>query len=132
MVLIIDSSGDNRLKIILARSGDNFKIKQITIDNRATDQLLRELDVFLRQNGVKLGQLRGLAAVIGPGGFTNLRIGIAVANALAYARKLPIVGLTATEFNYDAELVRKTISRLKRRKKFIPLLPAYGREPNIG
>jgi tRNA threonylcarbamoyladenosine biosynthesis protein TsaB len=36
-----------------------------------------------------------LAAGIGPGSFTGLRVGLAAVKALAYARKLPVVGVSS-------------------------------------
>lgn len=132
MFLIIDSSQNNCLKIILADGGDSFKINKIKIGQRSTDQLIGRIDACFGSYGSRGRKISGVAAVTGPGGFTNLRIGIAVANALAYAWGLPIAGFASGEFSDDAELVKKAVNRLKRKKKFIPIVPAYGREPNIG
>lgn len=45
-----------------------------------------------------LGDLTGVDAVavgVGPGSFTGLRVGLAAAKALAYAKKLPIAGVSS-------------------------------------
>ena len=47
-----------------------------------------------------LGDLEGIDAVavgLGPGSFTGLRVGLAAAKAIAYARKLPIAGASSLQ-----------------------------------
>jgi tRNA threonylcarbamoyl adenosine modification protein YeaZ len=47
-----------------------------------------------------LGDLDGIDAVavgLGPGSFTGLRVGLAAAKAIAYARKLPIAGASSLQ-----------------------------------
>jgi tRNA threonylcarbamoyl adenosine modification protein YeaZ len=47
-----------------------------------------------------LGDLDGIEAVavgLGPGSFTGLRVGLAAAKAIAYARKLPIAGASSLQ-----------------------------------
>ncbi len=44
-----------------------------------------------------LDDLDGVAADVGPGLFTGIRVGLAAAKALAVARRLPVVGVTSLE-----------------------------------
>lgn len=50
-----------------------------------------KIDELLKKNQRNLDDLGGIVAFAGPGSFTGLRIGLSVANALAYSRGLPIV-----------------------------------------
>ena len=45
--------------------------------------------------GKALGDVTGLAVGVGPGSFTGLRVGLASAKAIAYARKLPLAGVSS-------------------------------------
>lgn len=64
-----------------------------------------------------------------PGGFTTLRIGVTTANALAYALRLPIIGVTGLVVSLD-ELLRRAGTAAPALKNLV--LPVYDREPHIG
>ena len=59
-----------------------------------SDDLLTKIDKILSQNQVKLDNLKAVIVNQGPGSFTGLRVGISTANALAYALKIPVIGIT--------------------------------------
>lgn len=46
---------------------------------------------ILNTSSISLNGVKGIACFKGPGSFTGLRIGLSVANALAYSYKIPIV-----------------------------------------
>jgi len=60
---------------------------------RHTVELLPRLVAALDQLGLGAGHLSGVAVTRGPGSFTGLRVGLAVAKGLAFARGLPLVGV---------------------------------------
>jgi tRNA threonylcarbamoyladenosine biosynthesis protein TsaB len=51
------------------------------------------IEEVLGHAGATTGDLRGVAVSIGPGSFTGLRIGLATAKGLAFAQRIPIVGV---------------------------------------
>ncbi len=56
--------------------------------------LLEDVDALLRQGGARPRDLDALAVGIGPGSFTGVRIGLAVARGLALALDLPGAGVS--------------------------------------
>lgn len=88
--------------------------------------LLKNIDELLASRGKSLEDLTGVGIVKGPGSFTGLRIGITVANTLAEARAIAIVGVEAGDsWRQDA------IERLSRGEHDQIVLPEYGAAAHI-
>jgi tRNA threonylcarbamoyladenosine biosynthesis protein TsaB len=93
----------------------------------------RELSVTIHQkisdmlasHSKKLSDLEGIVCFAGPGSFTGLRIGLTVANTLAYALNIPVVATP------DPEWLEQGIKRLLEGKPDKIALPLYGAGPNI-
>jgi tRNA threonylcarbamoyladenosine biosynthesis protein TsaB len=62
-----------------------------------TVQLAPEVALMLRRAGVSPDALTAVAVALGPGSYTGLRIGLALAKGLALARNLPLVGIPTME-----------------------------------
>lgn len=65
--------------------------------NNHTAELAPAIRGLLARCEVTLEDVTALAVSIGPGSFTGLRIGVALAKGLALARKLPLVGVSTLD-----------------------------------
>lgn len=69
--------------------------------------------------------IEGIVCFKGPGSFTGLRIGLAVADALAYSLHLPIVGSTGSDW------IPAATKRLVEGGNEKIILPEYGADVHI-
>jgi len=58
-----------------------------------SSRLIPFIDKILKDNGIEIQDINGIAVSIGPGCFTGLRVGVATAKALAQTLNVPIVGV---------------------------------------
>jgi tRNA threonylcarbamoyladenosine biosynthesis protein TsaB len=61
------------------------------------EQILGMVEAVLANGGVSLSMLDGIAASVGPGAFTGVRISVSVAQGLAFGAGLPVVPITTLE-----------------------------------
>lgn len=62
-----------------------------------SESLIPTIDFLLRECGLDLPSLSGIAVALGPGSFTGLRIGLATAKGLAMASSIPLLGIPTLE-----------------------------------
>jgi len=131
MILIINTCLTDRLEVILAKSADDWFSEAIIGERQEAKKLLKMIEKILKKNKIKQSALTGIGIVTGPGGFTSVRIGVAVANALAYGWQLRVAGLKTSEFQSNQELVKMVFSKLKQRRLTKIAKPFYDQKPNI-
>ena len=62
-------------------------------NNHHTTELAPEVALAFRRAGTSQDQLTAVAVAQGPGSYTGLRIGMALAKGLSLAHNLPIIGI---------------------------------------
>lgn len=90
-----------------------------------SDTLLERIDELLARKKLTKSNLNGIVVYKGPGSFTGLRIGIAVANAVAWSRGIKIVGTGGDRW------LQEGIKELLASKGDSQALPDYGQDPHI-
>lgn len=104
--LILDTTSSH-LSIALAQ-GTTIKTEWGIITTKPTaSQVLMDIDYVLKRSEVLPSQLSSLGALIGPGSFTGLRIGLATIQGLGQALGLPVV--TATTLEVIADVVPQSV-----------------------
>lgn len=63
-------------------------------EQKAAQRVLQMLESLLADVDIGLSHLHGIGVINGPGSFTGMRIGVAVAQALAYTNQLPVVPIS--------------------------------------
>lgn len=80
----------------------------------------KQIAKILDESSISLQQLNGLVIYRGPGSFTGLRIGLSVANAIAYANNVPVVATSGSNWQQQG------IEALLAGKNERVALPEYG------
>lgn len=96
MILAIDTATEYASLALLEPNGI-FAEEYWFSGRNHTVQLMPRLARMIETAQLKPADLTGLAVAIGPGSFTGLRIGLAVAKGLALPYKLPVVGVPTLE-----------------------------------
>jgi len=70
-------------------------LAEMTLQTKKThsELLMPHIDKILSMAQVSKADLKAVAVSVGPGSFTGLRIGLATAKTLAYALKVPLIGV---------------------------------------
>lgn len=89
MYLFIDPSQHGQLRLYLVNKECTYS-HLADVKNR---ELLQEIDMFLNKHHLGLPDLTGITVRLGVGGFTSTRIAVTVANTLAYAQQIKVVGV---------------------------------------
>ncbi|MFZ1483567.1 MAG: tRNA (adenosine(37)-N6)-threonylcarbamoyltransferase complex dimerization subunit type 1 TsaB [Candidatus Saccharimonadales bacterium] len=84
-----------------------------------------KLQELIASTGSSLQDVTAIACYKGPGSFTGLRIGISVANALAYGLSVPIVSTTGEDW------IEQCSSKLEQGESDFPVQPFYGAPVHI-
>ena len=87
--------------------------------------LLGYIETELQKQHKDFQDITGIGVFQGPGSFTGLRIGLTVANTLADALSIPIVGSVGEDWQ------RGVIDRLGRSENDRIVMPLYGSDPHI-
>ena len=90
-----------------------------------SDTIHIKIQELLNKYNIEYKNLTGLVVFIGPGSFTGLRIGITVANTLAYSLNIPIVGTNGEDW------FKTGLDMLKNGKNSQIIQPEYGAPVHI-
>jgi tRNA threonylcarbamoyladenosine biosynthesis protein TsaB len=95
-LLAFDTSTPTARVALISPTGECLVLREKTAARHSAN-LLALCDEILVAAGLKVGDLRAIACGAGPGSFTGLRVGLAVAKGLALPTGLPLVLLSSLD-----------------------------------
>lgn len=126
MILFCDTTGvDVSLLALVTKQGRVLRTRSIRRNDRIGDQVFRAITKFFKKD-----KPEAIIVVVGPGRFSGIRHGIALANTLAFAWGIQVAGVVNPNNISARALAREGIELLRRHPTSF-VLPAYGQEPTI-
>ncbi len=96
ITLLIDTANNKKITVGLNINGkEDIETEKIT--SNKTQIILPMIDEILKKHSLKPEDLSEIQVNAGPGSFTGLRIGLAIANAMSFVLKIPVNGKKAGE-----------------------------------
>lgn len=96
IILAFDSAGA-ACSAAIAAGERVLAARRRTMAHGHAEALLPMIEQAMREAGVSAQDLNLVAATIGPGGFTGLRVGLAAARGIALASGVPLFGISGFE-----------------------------------
>ncbi|MDA0147972.1 tRNA (adenosine(37)-N6)-threonylcarbamoyltransferase complex dimerization subunit type 1 TsaB [Vibrio sp. LaRot3] len=94
-ILALDTATENCSVALLV--DDKVYVRSEVAPRDHTKKILPMVDEVLKEAGLTLAELDALAFGRGPGSFTGVRIGIGIAQGLAFGAELPMIGVSTLE-----------------------------------
>lgn len=125
MIILTIRTDKPEAEIGLYQDRQQLAYKEWTAHRQLGRTVHAELAGLLEGVGMKWEDIGGVVAFEGPGSFTGLRIGLTVANTLAYSYGLPIVGASGLDW------IAQGADRLLQGEDAHAVMPVYGAEATI-
>jgi tRNA threonylcarbamoyladenosine biosynthesis protein TsaB len=90
-ILIIDTA-DNKKNTVGLKIGNKEYLLTENIPSNKEQVILLMIDKILKKYRVEPEDLSAIQINVGPGSYTGLRVGLAIANTLSFALKIPVNG----------------------------------------
>jgi tRNA threonylcarbamoyladenosine biosynthesis protein TsaB len=87
----IDTSSNEIIKVGLVIDGEKDIVEE-KIGKQKAQVVLPLLEKLFKKHGISMQEIEGIEVSTGPGSFTGLRVGIAIANTLGLFLQIPING----------------------------------------
>lgn len=91
VMLHIDTSSNQTVSVALEMDGKKDVVEQ-ALDRQKAQVVLPMIATLLKTHHIEPKDLTEISVITGPGSFTGLRVGVAIANTLGTFLKIPING----------------------------------------
>ncbi|MFA6132192.1 MAG: hypothetical protein WC702_04015 [Patescibacteria group bacterium] len=129
MILFLAAQDITRMEAgLLDSEGRLLSFQEFTV---APEGYLATTAEFLHDHLVSPEALEKIVVVSGPGSFTSTRIIVTIANALAFAKKLLVIGVENAARQGGEEMIRTSGAIWVKQKTEGFVTPVYDRPPHI-
>jgi tRNA threonylcarbamoyladenosine biosynthesis protein TsaB len=90
-ILIIDTADNKKNTVGLKINNKEYLLTE-NIPSNKEQVLLLMIDKILKKYKIEPKNLSAIQVNVGPGSYTGLRVGLAIANTLSFALKIPVNG----------------------------------------
>lgn len=87
----VDTTGKTAKIVLIA--GEKKVVDKLADGEKQSENLMFHIEEILAENGLNIHNVDVFGAVVGPGSFTGIRVGVATIKAFAYALKKPLVSV---------------------------------------
>lgn len=120
MILIIDTANvPNSVCVATKKNLHKISWKYVIGKNQ---RILIKINKLLINNKLKLSDISAIAVNRGPGSYTGLRVGVSVANCLAWTRRIPVYGFKSGQ--NLSKIIANFVNK-KNKKSFNLIHPIY-------
>ena len=91
--LLIDTASPRSTVALYGR--ELVSQRQTDEQRQSAQRVLPLIDEVLRETGIALADLACVGVINGPGSFTGMRIGVAIAQGLGFANQLPVITVSS-------------------------------------
>lgn len=95
-VLALDASG-GACSVAVSHDGEVVAYRHRAMTRGHAEALVPMIDETLGEAGLGFPEIGAVAVTVGPGSFTGVRAGLAVARGIALARDIPLIGVDSFE-----------------------------------
>lgn len=90
-ILFIDTTSNEIIKAGLTINGEKYSVEQ-KLDKQKAQALLPLIEKILMEKKITLKDITEIQVNPGPGSFTGIRVGLTIANTIAFLLKVPLNG----------------------------------------
>ena len=97
IILFIDTTSSETIKVGLNKNGKEFILEQ-QMDKQKAQIVLPLINRLLKKHNLTLKDINAIQIDPGPGSFTGVRVGLTIANTLAFLLKISVNGKPVGDF----------------------------------